>query len=107
MYLSLGLHKERTQATGEAFSAKKKTSSTSKHENSLLFLYLWLIFALLDLDPGTQMNADPDQIRIHNPGQDPGYPSALQRKSHLCIPILGIARPQPQFPQSCVCERFR
>jgi hypothetical protein len=22
----------------------------------------------------------------------------LKRKSHLCIPFLGIARPQPQFP---------
>ncbi len=26
---------------------------------------------------------------------------ALQRKSHLCIPFLGIARPQSQFPHSC------
>ncbi len=31
---------------------------------------------------------------------------ALQRISHLCIPFLGIARPQPEFPHSCVCERF-
>jgi hypothetical protein len=31
---------------------------------------------------------------------------SLQGKSHLCIPFLGIARPQPQFPHSCVCERF-
>ncbi len=31
---------------------------------------------------------------------------ALQRKSHLCIPRKGIARPQSQFPHSCVCERF-
>ncbi len=30
----------------------------------------------------------------------------LQRKSHLCIPFLGIARPQPQFQHSCVCEQF-
>ncbi len=30
----------------------------------------------------------------------------LQRKSHLCIPFLGIALPQSQFPHSCVCERF-
>jgi hypothetical protein len=30
----------------------------------------------------------------------------LQRKSHLCIPFLGIARPQSLFPHSCVCERF-
>ncbi len=30
----------------------------------------------------------------------------LLGKSHLCIPFLGIARPQSQFPHSCVCERF-
>ncbi len=30
----------------------------------------------------------------------------LQRKSHLCICFLGIARLQPRFPHSCVCERF-
>jgi len=27
-------------------------------------------------------------------------------KSHLCIPKKEIARPQSQFPHSCVCERF-
>jgi hypothetical protein len=27
-------------------------------------------------------------------------------KIHLCIPFLGIARPQSQFTHSCVCERF-
>ncbi len=31
---------------------------------------------------------------------------ALQWKSHLCIPFLGIARPQSQFPHSFVCEWF-
>jgi hypothetical protein len=30
----------------------------------------------------------------------------LQGKSHLCIPFLGIARPQSHFPYSCVCEQF-
>ncbi len=34
------------------------------------------------------------------------FPPALQWKSQLCIPFLGIARPQSQFPHSCVCERF-
>jgi hypothetical protein len=29
-----------------------------------------------------------------------GY--TLQRKSHICIPFLGIAPPQSQFPHSCV-----
>jgi hypothetical protein len=32
--------------------------------------------------------------------------STLQRKSHLCVPGKGIARPQSQFLNSCVCERF-
>ncbi len=30
----------------------------------------------------------------------------LQRQFRLYIPFLGIARPQLQFPHSCVCERF-
>ncbi len=32
--------------------------------------------------------------------------AALQGKSLLCIPLLEIARPQSQFPHSCVCERI-
>ncbi len=28
------------------------------------------------------------------------------KESHLCIPFLGNAWPQSQFPQSCVSERF-
>jgi hypothetical protein len=30
----------------------------------------------------------------------------LQGKSYLCIPFLGIVRPQSQFPHLSVCERF-
>ncbi len=30
----------------------------------------------------------------------------LHGKSHLCIPIKEIMRPQSQFQHSCVCERF-
>jgi hypothetical protein len=48
------------QTTGESFYPQKRTSSTSKHENSFqIFLFLWVIFALLDPDPATQINADP------------------------------------------------
>ncbi len=36
----------------------------------------------------------------------PRLDSALQQKSHLCIPFLGTAQPQSQFPHSCACERF-
>ncbi len=40
------------------------------------------------------------------------YPSpdcsrTLQRNLNLCFPRKGIARPQSQFPHSCVCERSR
>ncbi len=34
------------------------------------------------------------------------HTTTLQRKSHLCVPRKEIARPQSQFPHSCVCERF-
>ncbi len=36
-------------------------NTATKHENSVLFLFLWVIFALLDPDPdlATQINADP------------------------------------------------
>jgi hypothetical protein len=32
--------------------------------------------------------------------------TTLQGKFRLCIPRKGIARPQSQFPHSCICERF-
>ncbi len=32
--------------------------------------------------------------------------ATLQRKFHLCISFLGIARPQSQFPHLCAYERF-
>jgi hypothetical protein len=32
--------------------------------------------------------------------------NAVKRKSHLCIPFLGIERLQSQFPHSCVGERY-
>jgi hypothetical protein len=32
--------------------------------------------------------------------------TTLQRQFRLYIPFLGISRPQPQFPHSCVLERF-
>ncbi len=32
------------------------------------------------------------------------YAGTLQRKSSLCIPSNGLARPQAQFTHSCVCK---
>ncbi len=33
-------------------------------------------------------------------------PCTLQRQFRLYIPFLGIARPQPHFPHSCICGHF-
>jgi hypothetical protein len=44
--------------------------------------------------------------QIERPMKKAAVSAALQRKSHLCIPFLGIAWSQSQFPHSCVCERF-
>jgi hypothetical protein len=61
-----------SQATGEAFSPQKRTSSTVKHENSGLFYFCgsflpsWIRIRIRNLnadpdpDPATQINADPD-----------------------------------------------
>ncbi len=56
--IRMGLLKD-AQATGEAFSPQKRTSSTSKHE--ILYSF-FVIFSLLDPGPdlATSINADPD-----------------------------------------------
>jgi hypothetical protein len=64
--LFLGQDKGRTNYRR---SPQKRTSCTSKHENSLL-LSIFGFFALLDPDPdpANQIKADPcGAIRIHNP----------------------------------------
>jgi hypothetical protein len=58
-----------TKVTGEALSPQKRKSSTSKLEISSLFLFLWVIFALLDPDPdparqGAQIRKEASQLRI-------------------------------------------
>ncbi len=42
------------RVTEEAFSPQKRTSSTSKHKNLNFFLFLWVIFDLLDPDPDSE-----------------------------------------------------
>ncbi len=54
-----------SQATEEAFSPQKRTSSTSKHEISKFFLLFWAIFPLLD--PDTDSWPDWIQSRIPDP----------------------------------------
>ena len=70
IYQSLGLHKvypsyrRSLQFSKEAIQHFKTWTFTN------YCLLLWVIFALLDPDPGFQLNTDPIRIRIriHNPG---------------------------------------
>jgi hypothetical protein len=59
----------------EAFSPQKRTFSTSKHINSEPFLFLWVIFALLDPDPGSKSGlGSTDLIESgSNPDPDPKH----------------------------------
>jgi hypothetical protein len=75
--LSLSLHEVRP--------SYRKTSSTSKHEISELFLFLWVIFGLLDPDPPSLCGSVISRtqllrIRIHN-----GYLKQLQIAYCNCI----------------------
>ncbi len=64
------------------------------------FLFLWVIFALLDPDPSTQINADPcgsgsetlTQINIEGKSEDPD--SVHSKLPSLVQPGL---HPQPLF----------
>jgi hypothetical protein len=48
-----------SQATGEAFSLQKRTPVLKNRKILDFFLFLRVIFALLDPDPATHINADP------------------------------------------------
>jgi hypothetical protein len=57
---------------------------------------------LLLLQLGPQLSSGGQAFIISVSTALPGSPGTLQGKFRLCIPFLGIARPQSQFPHSCV-----
>jgi hypothetical protein len=59
IYLSLGLHKGRT-IYRRSLQPQKEQPALQNMKILYFFLHLWVIFALLDPDPATQINADPD-----------------------------------------------
>jgi hypothetical protein len=74
-----------SQATGEAFSPQKRTSSTSKDENSVLFLIFWGRFCPPGSGSGSaicmririqqlKLMRIRIRIRIRNPVHNPGFP---------------------------------
>ncbi len=73
IYLSLSLQKG-FQATEEPFSPQKRTSRTQNIKFLIFFLFLWVIFALLDLDPYSESwYGSTDLIESgYNPDSDPG-----------------------------------
>ncbi len=63
IYLSLGLHKERSSYR-KSLQFSKEAIHHFKHELLNFLLLLWVIFALLDPDQLTRLNPDPIRIRI-------------------------------------------
>jgi hypothetical protein len=47
------------KATGEAFNLKRVHPALQNMKILTFFFVLWVIFALLDPDPATQINEDP------------------------------------------------
>jgi len=92
IYLPKGSIKE-AQATGEAFSSQKRTSSTSIDENSVLFYFFgsflpsWIririrnLYADPDPDPTAQINADPCES---GSGYGSGSETLVKKVSKIC-----------------------
>jgi hypothetical protein len=85
---------------------RKINRSGSESKELVGFIYIQYLMKKSSefVEPTNRTRAASNKVRILREKYGSGY--ALQRKSHLCIPFLGIARPQPQFQHSCVCERF-
>jgi hypothetical protein len=59
IYLSQGLHKGRPSYRRSLLTLKREYPALQNMKILSFFLFLWVIFALLDPDPATQINADP------------------------------------------------
>ncbi len=78
------------QATGEGFRPQKRTSSTSKHDFLYFFIFLWVIFALLDSDPDPAIcgSANPTSMYcIYNKDDNNGCTSPKCQQS-VCSSFL-------------------
>ncbi len=74
------------------------------------YLFPILVLVLCSVGPGHSKEFSASGHKtiqfLHMTGLSEYKCFTLQWKCNLCIPFLGIARPQSQFPHSCVCERF-
>ncbi len=98
----------------EAIDARVQHTS---HKSTHWLMHSWKVLSstashilLVNFWKDTRCSARKERIfgllRIALPSLSSLSQIALQREPHLCIPSLGIARPQSQFSHSCVCERF-
>ena len=72
------MHKQQKKPSG----LKREHPALQNMEILYFFLYLRVIFALLDPDPGTQINDDPDpQLWMHLPDMEAELPGLLSVKN--------------------------
>jgi hypothetical protein len=90
------------KATEEAFSPQKRTSSSSKHEISELFLIFWVIFSLLGpvSDPADQNQCRPGS-RTLSLVSVVNFNSKIQnytyRRTRVVDPYSFFPDPDPEF----------
>jgi hypothetical protein len=83
---SIDVHDSLTQRLHAWRQLHEKPSALKIEHQSLtitFFLFLLVIFALLDPDPGTRLNLDPIRIRIHNTAA--GQYSYFHRKQQTLV----------------------
>jgi hypothetical protein len=73
IHISLGVQKGRPSYRRSLQPSIENIQHIKKCNLLTFFLFLCVIFALLDPDPGTPLNPDPIRIRIHNTERD--FPS--------------------------------
>ncbi len=83
-----------------------RVSEVSSLEQRWKATFGWNRLLLLSTRPNQSAPHSVKDYMIYKNYNILQYSHILQRKSHVCIPFLGIARPQSQFPHSCVCEQF-
>ncbi len=111
IHLSLRLH-EGLQATGDAFSTKKRISSTSKHEIFSLFFNFWGCFLLSWIQIQlTKTNADPCRSGSATP-EDPQQNVPVMETLGLVLPV-GLVFPAirtqglHRLQDVCLCVAVR
>ncbi len=96
IWLSLSLFKPDVQAAGEAFSPQKRTSSPPKMKFIHFFLFMWVIFVLLDPDLDCESRSGSTTLAIAGIR----YSNEALDCKHRAREKYNIARPPPAAPRN-------